>query len=388
MRKARRRYGWVALLLALGLLFAACGDSDSADTTAAASADSPTTTEAMAASTTTEAMAATTTTEAMTETTASACDLDITFVGATSTQSFSIEQGMGAEQAGEAYGVNVDVQAPVDPGDFAGQVQLFNDAILDEPDGIVLFTLAPDQFVRPLADAETAGIAVIAADVPLEGYPTVTNDNVGMGRRLAEYVLRNVPEDATGSVVLGITNPGLPVLVWRADGITAWVEENRPGLEVLGPFETTTDPTTNTQAWTDLVAAHPNGVAFIGMGDQDSPSLAQIRRANPGAEWANAGFDLNDTALEAIQEGDLDAVGDPQHFLKGYVGVALLVENLCNGADLPKPAMEELLITLDNVVTVDNVDGIIARQESPATRTTWYTPQIDEILTSPIIVQP
>jgi len=216
----------------------------------------------------------------------------------------------------------------------------------------------------------------------------VTNDNVGMGYRLAEYVLADVPSDATGSVVLGITNPGLPVLEWRAEGIANYVNENFPGLEVLGPFETTNDPTTNTQTWTDLVAANPDAVAFMGMGDQDAPSLAQIKRANPDSTWVNSGFDLNDTALEAIQTGDLTAVGDPQHFLKGYTAVALLAEHLCNGADLLGAFPGEMLITLDNVVTIDNVDGIIARQETPDARTEWYADQIHEILTNPIIINP
>jgi len=379
--------GIFALVLVLGLLAAACSSDSSEDTTTtAAMSDETTTTAAMSDETTTTAASGgdTTTTAAMAD-----CDLDIAFIGATSTQSFSIEQGNGALAAGEAYGINVTVDAPVDPADAATQVQLFTDALLNEPDGMVLFTLAPDQFVRPLADATAAGIPVIAADVPLEGYPTVTNDNVGMGARLAEYVMADVPSDATGTVVLGITNPGLPVLEWRAEGITNYVNENFPGLEVKGPFETTNDPTTNTQTWTDLVASNPDAVAFFGMGDQDAPSLAQIRRANPDAEWKDAAFDLNDTALEAITAGDLDALGDPQHFLKGYVGVALLAEHLCNGAPLvPQPAMAELLITLDNVVNIDNVDGIIARQESIEARTDWYADQIQQILTDPIIIQP
>lgn len=378
----RTRYTWLAVLLAFGLLAAACGGDDESTEESETTA----TTEAAETTATTEAAETTTTTQA--DETEEMEPLEIYFIGATSSQSFSIEQGMGAEQAAEAYDdVTVTVLAPADPGDFATQVQLFNDALLEEPDGIVLFTLAPDQFVRPLADADDAGIAVIAADVPLEGYSTVTNDNVGMGSRLAEYVLQDIPEDETGTVVLGITNPGLPVLEWRAEGITAWVNENRPGLEVIGPFETTTDPTQNTQIWTDLVASNPDGVAFLGMGDQDAASLAQVRRSTSGT-WANAGFDLNDTALEAIGAGDLTAVGDPQHFLKGYVGVALLVEHLRNGAELPPPAYEGLLITLDNVVTQENVDGIIERQTSPAARTDWYANQISDILANPLIVQP
>lgn len=313
--------------------------------------------------------------------------LNIYFVGATSSQSFSIEQGLGAEQAGAALGADVTVLAPADPVDFATQVQLFNDAVLDNPDGIVLFTLGPDQFVRPAQDAVDAGIPLIMADVPLEGYPTVTNDNVGMGSRLAEYVMADVPADASGTVVLGIPTPGLIVLEQRGQGITEYINANFPNLEVLGPFETTTDPTQNTQIWTDLVASNPEAVAFFGMGDQDSPSLAQVRRAN-GGDWKNAAFDLNDTALEAIKSGDLDAIGDPQHFLKGYVGVALLVDHVMNGTDLPPPAMGSLLITLDNVVTPDNVQGIIDRQTSDEARTEWYQSQIDEILSNPLIVNP
>ncbi len=381
--RTRRRGIWIAVILALALLAAACSPSEEAeDTTTTESSGDTSTTAAPAEETTTTAGE-----EATTTSMAAADDLSFYFVGATSSQSFSIEQGLGAEQAGAAYGVDVTVVAPADPVDFATQVQLFNDAILDEPDGIVLFTLGPDQFVRPATDAVDAGIPLLMADVPLEGYPTVTNDNVGMGTRLAEYVMADVPSDATGTVVIGTPSPGLIVLDQRAQGITDYVNANFPNLEVLGPFETTTDPTQNTQIWTDLVASNTDAVAFFGTGDQDSPSLAQVRRSN-GGTWKNAAFDLNDTALEAVQTGDLDAIGDPQHFLKGYVGIALLVENIRDGRELPPPAFEALLITLDNVINIDNVDGIIERQTSPEARTAWYQDQIDEILTNPLIINP
>lgn len=375
MRK--RNKAWLTLVVALAMLAAACGSDTVSDTTTAADDTGTTTTEAMS----------TTTTQGDSATTMAADDLEFYFVGATSSQSFSIEQSLGAEQAGAEYGVGVTAVAPADPVDFATQIQLFNDAILEQPDGIVLFTLGPDQFVRPAADAVDAGIPLLMADVPLEGYPTVTNDNVGMGTRLAEYVMSDVPSDANGTVVLGIPSAGLSVLEQRAEGIKEYVNANFPNLEVLGPFETTTDPTQNTQIWTDLVASNPDAVAFFGTGDQDSPSLAQVRRTN-GGDWKNAAFDLNDTALEAIQTGDLDAIGDPQHFLKGYVGIALLVENVRDGRELPPPAFEALLITLDNVINADNVDAIIERQTSPEARTAWYQDQIDEILSNPLIINP
>ncbi len=281
------------------------------------------------------------------------------------------------------YGAKVTALAPTDPNDVATQVQLFNEALLDKPDGIVLFTLAPDQFARGLADAAAAGVPVLAADVPLEGVPAVSNDNVGAGYRLAEAALALIPADATGTVVIGSPAPGVPVLDLRAMGIENAVAELRPDLEIAGPFETGLDPVANQAAWTDLVATNSDGVVFLGVGDQDAASLAQIRRTG-GGDWINGGFDLNDTALSAIGPGDLDLLADPQHFMKGFVGIRLLVEYLNDGTPLP----DGIFLTSDNLVNAENVDEIIARQESASNRTAWYLPIVDELFANPTVINP
>lgn len=177
-----------------------------------------------------------------------AADLKLAFVYATSTLNPMQEMALGVKAAAEEQGAKVALSAPSGT-DGPAQVQMFQQAIQTAPDGIVFETLTPDLFPRPLKQATDAGVPVITVDtVPPSGSGVLSHvgaKDKEIGKALAERLIKDIPADAKGTVVIGTSIPGLGVLDARADGMKEAFAAARPDLTVVGPLATAPEPTGN-----------------------------------------------------------------------------------------------------------------------------------------------
>lgn len=304
--------------------------------------------------------------------------LKLGFAVATTSEDFAQQMADGGRYAASRFdGVELAVSGP--PGvDGPAEVKLLQDLGRTAIDGIAVENLAPDLFVRPMADLVKQDRRLVAVDtVPLPGSDVVTyvgNDNTAIGRELADEAIRLLGSNASGTIVIGTTVPGVPVLDQRANGIKQAFEDKLPNVEVRGPFETKIEPTQNYGIWNGLVRANPQALAFLGTGDQDSYNLAKIKQENNGT-YLTAGFDLNAATLRAVADGTNFATMSPEHFMKGAVAIRLLAEAAKEDTDLPAGWVDSGAL----LVTKSNVDEIIARQESDAAKDKWFGPRLDEI---------
>jgi ribose transport system substrate-binding protein len=292
---------------------------------------------------------------------------------------FAHEMADGATSAAQHDG-NIDFQAVGPPNtDGPAEEKLFGNLVRTATDGVVLENLDPPIFTRPAADAVDAGVPIVALDTaPTDGSKVgfyVGNDNYDLGAQMAEELLKRLPSEPSGTVVVGVPNPGTPVLDNRAAGIKQTLNAKAPGLKVLGPFQTYSEPTKNYGAWSSLVNAHAGALAFLGVGDADSYDLARLRQEKK-ATWLSAGFDVDDKTLQAVKDGTNFMTLDPLHYLKGYVSSALLIKSVRGVADLP----DGWFVSPGLVVTKDNVDTVIQRGSSPAAAKAGYQQQIDALL--------
>ncbi|HTK10661.1 MAG TPA: substrate-binding domain-containing protein [Ktedonobacteraceae bacterium] len=308
-------------------------------------------------------------------------DIHLGFVSETSSLNFASEMAAGAQYAANEFHVNAQIVAPPTVNDQAA-VKLFQDLTRTASDGIAVETLAPNLFVRPEAQAVKDGIPVIAVDTiadPTTGITTyVGNDNIAAGALLVDEAVKHLPANASGTVIVGIDTPGVPVLTYRFQGIQEEFKRLLPNVQVLGPFDSKQEPNANYIAWSSLIKAHPNALAYLGVGDADNASLARLRQAQHGT-YLTAAFDLNATGLQAVQDGVNYALIDPEHFLKGYVAMRLLIEHALHGTEIPKgwwnPGAQ--------LVNQANVASIIARQATLATKGAYYQPIIDKEFANP-----
>ena len=293
---------------------------------------------------------------------------------------FAHEMVLGAESAASHAG-DVDFKAVGPPNtDGPAEVQLFQNLTTRAKDGIVLENLDPPIFTRPAARAVDQGIPIVALDTsPTDGSKVnfyVGNDNYALGELMAKEALKRLGDDPKGEVVIGVPNPGTPVLDNRAKGIADTFESQAPNVKVLGPFQTYSDPGQNYSSWSAQVNAHPDALAFLGVGDADSYNLAKIKKSE-GGKWLTAGFDVDPKTLDAVKDGSNFVTIDPQHFLKGYLSTAMLIEAVREkDGKLP----DGWFLSPGGVVDSSNIDEIIARQKSPTAAYDWYKPTIDKLL--------
>lgn len=262
--------------------------------------------------------------------------------------------------------------------DGARQAGMFSQLVGDDPGGISVFTLNPELFVDPVTRAESRGIPMIAVDnPPLPGSGIrlfVGNDNLLLGRMLADQVITALGSAAAGDIVLGTSSPGTPALDQRAQGMLARFREKLPGVRVLGPFDTKQETSANQTAWRTLVTTNPRALAFVGTGDADGWNLAAIRRETH-ATWLAGAYDLDVRSLQAVRSGDLMLVS-PEHYAAGAVAGQLQARRAADGDALPEGWLE----TPGLIVNRRNVDAIIVRQSSPAARRAWFAATVDTVL--------
>ncbi|MFG2549723.1 sugar ABC transporter substrate-binding protein [Streptomyces sp. NPDC048581] len=293
---------------------------------------------------------------------------------------FAHEMVLGAESAA-SHAKDVDFQAVGPPNtDGPAEVQLFQNLTTTAKDGIVLENLDPPIFTRPAARAVDKGIPIVALDTsPTDGSKVnfyVGNDNYALGELMAKEALERLGDDPKGEVAIGVPNPGTPVLDNRAQGIADTFKKEAPNVQIIGPFQTYSDPGQNYSSWSSQVNAHPNALAFLGVGDADSYNLAKIKKQKNG-KWLTAGFDVDPKTLDAVEDGSNFVAIDPQHFLKGYLSTAILVESV-RGHDGKLP--DGWFLSPGGVVDSSNIDEIITRQKSAKAAYDWYKPTIDKLL--------
>lgn len=302
----------------------------------------------------------------------------------TKTDAFVQMANGGIAVAGLDPSVNLLTAAP-DTGDPQRQAALFGPIAQTQVDGIVLQSLASGPLTRPVMDAMAAGIPVVAIDAPPpEGSGVglfITADNVGLGAELAEKVLALVPADAKGSVIIGSTGVGVPPLDMRVQGMIAKITELRPDLTIVGPVATNGVTATSAEvfgAWDGLLTNNPDAVAVLAPSAQDATAWGLLG-ARKGFKLPSGGFDLEAGNLAAVKDGYVTYVMSPGHWLAGYIATRALANAKAKG----EPLIQGLLLVPGELVSAENVETVIARQQSAETVAAALAPVGDDVLANP-----
>ena len=303
-------------------------------------------------------------------------DIHVGFISATAGLDFALEMAAGAQYAANQFHVQAQIVAPATNGDGHEEVTMFQKLAQTAHDGIAVETLAPDLFIQPEANAIKQGIPIVAVDttgLPGSGVQTfIGNDNVTAGAQLADEAIRHIPVNAQGQVLIGIDTEITP-LQNRALGIQQEFKRLRPGINVVTPFHSQQENAANLAAWQNTISTHNDLVTCLGVGDPDNSSLAQIKQEQHSTYLTGA-FDLDPTALQAIANGTNFALVDPEHFMKGYIAMRLIIEHALYGNAIPQGWWNPGSL----LVTQSNVQQIIHRQTSLAAKGEFYKSVIDE----------
>ena len=275
----------------------------------------------------------------------------LAFVYPTTTTNFAQEMALGAKAAADATpGVKLTESAPAEVNG-PKQVQLFQAAARSSKDGVAMMTLTPDLFIRPLQQAGSQNVPLVAVDVPppkgteKDVKLLIGNSNEEIGQDLAKALLPKIPEGAKGEMMIGTDTPGLPVLEQRNKGFMERSSRSARALKYI-VFDAKQSPTDNFNTWSAQVKAHPDALAYVGPGSQAAVSLSRIQRRG-GKKLVVGACDLDPVALEGVRDGYVTALISPEHWLKGYLAIKLMAAAKQDGKDLPEGVWNSGALTVN-----------------------------------------
>ena len=305
------------------------------------------------------------------------------FVYSDTTQNPFQEMALGAQAAADQDGnVNLTLAAPNGVNNTQ-EVQMLQSVAQKATDGVGWDSVAPDVFTRALTDATKAGVPIVAVDAaPPAGTGVNTfvgNSNTEVGELLGEAFLAQNP-DPNGTVVLGNDIPSLQLLVQRLNGVQNVIKQKAPNMKILGPFNTGSTNTENLTLWKSVYNAHPGAVAYIGVGSQDGVSLPLIEKSS-GKKFLIGSADLPPQALQSVKDGTIFALSSPEHWMKGYIAMWLLIHSKRTCTPLPEGWWNSGGLVVDK----SNIDAVIARESSNEARWKFYEPEVMKQLANPPI---
>lgn len=356
LRRPRRRLALCSALSAVALMAAACGSGSSNNASGGGSGGS--------------------------------CDtankkLNMGFVYADTTQNPFQEMELGAEWAAKEDGnVNLKTSAPT-PLNNPQEVTMLQSLARQATDGIAYQTVAPELFGRALKDITDRGTPVVAVDAgppPNSGVKTfVANSNTDLGRLLGEAFVKQNP-DPNGTVVLGNDIPSLQLLVQRLNGLQEVIKSKLPTVKLVGPLNTGSTNTENYTLWKSVVNSHPEAEAFLGVGAADGINLPLIEKQS-GRQYLIGSADIPPEALQGVKDGKIFALSSPEHWMKGYIAMHLLIEAKRTCKPVPTGWWNSGNLLIDK----SNIDSIITRQQSNDARAAFFKDEIKKQLANPPI---
>ena len=282
----------------------------------------------------------------------------------------------GIEQAQEELGVTTNTTGPNAESDIADQVNMLNNAINQNPDGIALAACDQNSVIEALQSAKDKGIPVVCFDSGVpdapEGsvYATVVTDNGGAGAIAADKIYEAVKDKiakADGQVRVGevnqdatsanITERGMGFVnrfieLAKEDGKTCavvgndyyvnLVEDNGDAktadiiIEVAVPAQTTVElcatEASNIMNKNDTIAMFgSNQVSAEGVltANQNLNVLGSDVEKNIIA----AGFDAGSTIKAAVKDGTLIGAVTQSPLMQGKISIETLYD-ICEGKEV------------------------------------------------------
>lgn len=286
----------------------------------------------------------------------------------------------GAKMVADAEGASFNQFGPnsLDPNKAIAD---FQNGVANGITGMLVMAYPGDLWTAPINRAVQQGVTVATADDYAEKSRAVTEvgpPKVTMGAALAEEYLKQIPENASGTIIPGLCVAGLPVLEAPLNGFRIRIQQKRPGVKVPEPEVTAGDPAGNFAAWQRIAAKYPDAVGFVGACDQDVPNLIKLKESTPGATYligSTAGGD-DPVAVKALQGGLMAGVVTQRPWVQGYVGMKLIANSVLRKAPMP----DGWINTGYDIVTKNNVGDIVGQLQDAAIAQKHFGAMADDLV--------
>jgi ribose transport system substrate-binding protein len=296
----------------------------------------------------------------------------------------SIHRGAkrAAQDLQEQKGISVDIKwdGPLKENDSQAQISIIDRNIASRVSGIVLAPQHSDAMVAPVARTVKDGIPVLIIDSGLnaEGQELIVKyiatDNYNGGRLAAEQLLKVLREEGKTApkIILFRYEVGSESTDQREKGFEDYVNQviaeqekaGRPQLSWLSRdrYAGATQDSALKEAGPLLNNLRDKGIDGIFAPNESSASgmLAAVRSLGLNKHVCLVGFDSSSPLIDALREGDINALILQDPYRMGYLGVWTLVHHL-EGCDVA-PDGKKIQSTGEYVVTRANLDVQTTRE--------------------------
>jgi len=229
----------------------------------------------------------------------------------------------GGKDAAAQQGVTLDIQYGEE--DPVNETTILETAIANKVSAIVVGIADDNAYDDVLCKAAAAGIIVMTiniddskgADGGICRLAFMGQDFVDSGYNLGKRMIAEGGIKKGDLVFTPVEAPEGTYAVLRHEGVKKAMDEIGATTEILG---TGNDHGQALDKMTQYLLGHPEVKAIISLGQSPNSQAVQAAK-DAGIKVAIGGFDISDTILQDIANGDMIAAVDQQPYSQGFYGV-------------------------------------------------------------------
>ncbi|HXG68611.1 MAG TPA: substrate-binding domain-containing protein [Blastocatellia bacterium] len=274
------------------------------------------------------------------------------------------------ELSAQGAEVTVNWKGPLREDDREQQIQVVEGFISQGISGVVLAPLDSRALVRPVEEAQRAGIPTVIIDSGLESQNIISfvaTDNFKGGELAAERI--GALLQGKGRALLLRYQEGSASTQEREEGFVTKLKSAYPGVELISSDQYA-GPTRDTakRASENLLNRYGEQIQAIFCPNESSTAgmLLALQDINKAGKVVFIGFDATQTFVDAMRNKQLHGIVVQNPFNMGYLGVKTMVDYLRG------QPVEKRIDTGVTMITPENLDA----PESQA----LLRPPIDEYL--------
>ncbi|MFH1737714.1 MAG: substrate-binding domain-containing protein [bacterium] len=258
----------------------------------------------------------------------------------------------GAETAGRELGVDILWQGPQTETQRDRQINIVQDFVTAQVDGIVLAPQDADALVPVINQVAANGIPLVIfdSDANTDKYESfVATDNYKGGQEAARMMASLLPNG--GRVIIIAVEPGSGSTTNREQGFEDTIASEFPTIQVIDKQYGKSDRERSRAVTEDLLTKYPDVDGIFGPNESSTfGALLALRTQGYVGKKAFVGFDSSPDLNEALRKGEINALVLQNPFKMGYEAVKAIVDHLDG------KAVSKRIDTGVQVVTPENMD--------------------------------
>lgn len=275
---------------------------------------------------------------------------------------FWVKMWKGVEAESAKLGIKVDLYSAQSEDDLEGQLSILEQCINRGYKGIGIAPLSGVNVLSGIGKATAKGITIVNIDEMFNEKELANNkgacvayvatDNVAVGKKGAEYIVKNVPAGAKVLIIEG--KSGNQSSEDRKNGARAAFTAGK--LNIVGSQAADWDRQTALDVATTYIQQNPDLAGIYACNDGMALGVIQaVINANKLGKIMVVGTDGDSEAVRSVANGQLSATVAQDSAQIGATSFNLLVKAVQNGTKgvvgkIPaKTPVESVLITKDNV---------------------------------------